>query len=92
MTQRSRTRFDPIVLAAAVTAVVAGITAGVSTWIGHVAETSKIKADARLEICREAHETVIDDRLNPELDTAHRVALANQAYDITMRCSKEHGL
>ena len=92
MTQRSRTRFDPIVLAAAVTAVVAGITAGVSTWIGHAAETSKIEADAQVEICREAHETVIDDRLNPELDVVHRVALANQAYHITMKFSKEHGL
>jgi hypothetical protein len=85
-----RSRFlDSVVLAAALTAAGAGITAAVGLLIDGGKAKAEMKASMNRDRCSRAFQYLQDETVNKDLSPPQRSKLTQTAYDIMMSCSKD---
>jgi hypothetical protein len=85
----SRRRFwDNTVLAAALTASVAGLTAAVGSWLDFSKTQVQIKHENDLAKCDAANQFLKDEAINPDLSRALRSALIAESVEISRFCSR----
>jgi hypothetical protein len=85
-----RSRFlDSVVLAAALAAAGAGMTAAVGLWIDGDRSRTEIAAATFRERCSEASEYLRDESVNRDLTQQQKTFLASKSYDAYIMCSKD---
>ena len=84
-----RRRFwDATVLAAAITAGLGGLSAGVGSWIDFRKTQIEIEHERNKERCDSANQYLGDESPNPDIPKDVRVKLASESAAIVFECRK----
>ena len=87
----SRRRFwDNTVLAAALTASAAGLTAAVGSWLDFSKSRIQVAHENEMAQCLAANQFITDEAINPDLSRAARAALIDENIQISKSCRRRH--